>query len=223
MTLLPIDLVLRNITVEIGDTIDYMAFNSITAAGNNSYFVIQGSVSGGGSGGGNVTMQTGNYISLLPGFHAQTGCSFGAFIDNPALSDEESFTDPLTLYNEPYGDGTEADVEDSDSLNKTKGTTKDAKEPIPTVFSCDQNLPNPFNMNTTIRYGLPKNSNVSLCIYNLAGQKVQTLVDAQESAGFKSVRWDGKNSSGTEVPQGIYFYVFKAGDFTKHSKMIVVR
>jgi hypothetical protein len=97
------------------------------------------------------------------------------------------------------------------------------KKNAPKVFSCAQNYPNPFNINTTIRYGLPKSSKVCLEVYNLAGQKIQTLVDAEQSAGYKTASWDGRTSSGKEVPQGIYFYVFKAGDFAKNYKMIVIR
>jgi hypothetical protein len=205
---LPMDLVLQNITVEIDTTKFYQAYNSITAAGDSTYFLIKGN----GSTGGNVTMQTGNYISLLAGFYAQTGCSFSAYIENPVLSDEE-ITGPLALNYEPDSNSVETKIED-----------KKEKEPIPKVFSCSQNSPNPFNINTTIRYGLPKSSKVSLCIYNLVGQKVQTLVDANESAGYKSVSWDGRTSSGKDAPQGIYFYKFQAGnDFEKTYKMIVVK
>ncbi len=218
VSVLPADLVLQNITVEIDETETYQAFRSITSAGDNTYFVIEGN----GSTGGNVTMFTstslmGNYISLLPGFDAQEGCSFDAYIGNPILSDENNSV-PLAINYEP--DSTEGTLSDS---NIVELSSKE-EEPIPTVFSCMQNTPNPFMSNTTIKYGLPKNcDNVNLTVFNLAGQAVKTLVNGQESAGFKSVSWNGKNSAGMQVPQGVYFYVFKTDDFEKHHKMILLK
>jgi hypothetical protein len=214
MTLSPIDLVLQNITVELYETINYGASNSITAAGDNTYFVIEGS----GSAGGNVSMKTGNYISLLPGFEAQEGCSFDAYIYNPILSDE-SITGPLAF--DYQSENTTETTSDSTTVELS---SEDKKESIPTVFSCAQNYPNPFIRNTTIKYGLPKNcDNVKLTIFNLAGQAVKTLVNGQQSAGFKSVRWDGTNSAGVQVPQGIYFYVFRADNFEDHRKMVLLK
>ncbi len=210
MILLPIDLVLQNITVGIDSTKDYVAYNSITAAGDTTYFIIEGN----GSTGGNVTMQTGNHISLLPGFETQTGCSFQAYINNPVLSDEH-ITDPLDIKYKPDSSSKGGEI--------AEGNSKETKESIPKVFSCAQNYPNPFTLSATIKYGLPKDANVSLEIYNLAGQKVKTLVNVRQSAGFKSVKWDGKNSAGTQVPQGVYFSVFKAADFEKHHKMILLK
>ena len=65
--------------------------------------------------------------------------------------------------------------------------------------------PNPFNMNTQISYSLPEASHVSLVVYNVAGQKVRTLVNAFEAAGYKTVTWNGANQSGENVASGLYF------------------
>ena len=129
--------------------------------------------------------------------------------ENPGLSDE-NIADSLTLHYELDGNSKEAEI-------------KDKKEPIPTVFSCVQNNPNPFVKSTIINYGLPKDSDVILTVFNLAGQAVKTLINGQQSAGFRSVSWDGTNNAGVQVPQGVYFYVFKAGDYTKHHKMILLK
>ena len=213
-TLAPIDLALQDVTVEMDDTNNYVASNSITAAGNSTYFVIEGN----GSDGSNVTMEAGNYISLLPGFEAQEGCFFNAYIDNLGLSDER-ITEPLAF--DYRSDNTTETTSDSTAVELS---SKETKESIPKVFSCAQNYPNPFMRNTTIKYGLPKNcDNVNLTIFNLAGQAVKTLVNEQQSAGFKSVRWNGENSAGVQVPQGIYFYVFKADDFEDHRKMVLLK
>jgi hypothetical protein len=217
----PTHLVLKNITVGIDKSIGYQASDTITAAGESSYFTIEGN----DWIGGNVRMSAGDIIYLKPGFHAQKGCYFHTSIDK-LLKPLRGGGTPRTLASLSKASRALTIIPQSEKdSSKTSAETasEKTKELIPTVFSCTQNLPNPFNINTTIKYGLPKSSDVSLCVYNLTGQKVQTLVDAQQSAGYKSVAWDGKNSAGQEVPRGIYFYVFKAGDFTKHSKMIVVR
>ncbi len=204
------DLILRGITVGIDETEEYKASNSITAAGEGSFFGILGN----GLDGGKVTMEAGNFISLLPGFEAQEGCSLHSYID---LSFKTNSSKALT------GSLPSDTTEKGTILTSAETEKKEIKEVIPKVFNCAQNYPNPFGGSTTIKYGLPEASKVNLEIYNLAGQKIRTLVSGQESAGFKRVSWDGKNSAGTQVPQGVYFYVFRAGDYTKHHKMILLK
>jgi hypothetical protein len=96
---------------------------------------------------------------------------------------------------------------------------------LPNIYSLDQAYPNPFNPNTTIRYQLPENSNVSLKVYNTLGQHVVTLNDKVESAGFKSVEWNASN-----VASGVYFYRLEATSvsdpgktFRQVKKLLLVR
>jgi len=96
-------------------------------------------------------------------------------------------------------------------------------EEIPTVYSLSQNKPNPFAGGTTIEYGLPKAGNVEIVVYNAAGQKVRTLVSAEEKAGYHKVSWDVTNDSGAKVGGGIYFYKITAGEFTSLKKLILLR
>ncbi|GEM_PF-3119147 len=90
-------------------------------------------------------------------------------------------------------------------------------EQLPTEFSLSQNYPNPFNPTTTIKYALPQDSYVSLEVYNLRGQKVTTLVNGKEDAGYKIVQWDASNYA-----SGIYFYKLTAGErvFTKRMTLL---
>jgi photosystem II stability/assembly factor-like uncharacterized protein len=82
--------------------------------------------------------------------------------------------------------------------------------PIQEAFSLSQNYPNPFNPTTTIFYSLPKQSTVSLKIVNVIGQEVKTLVNDVQTSGFYEAAWDGRNSAGTSVASGLYFYRLEA-------------
>lgn len=72
---------------------------------------------------------------------------------------------------------------------------------IPQGFSLDQNFPNPFNPTTTIKFGLPEESVVSLKIYDVLGREVVTLVNNELSAGYYNYNW---NASG--LSSGMYIY-----------------
>ncbi len=81
---------------------------------------------------------------------------------------------------------------------------------VPGSFVLSQNYPNPFNPSSTIRYGLPNSATVRLVVYNQLGQEVVTLASGIQNAGTHEVRWDGRNSAGTQVGSGVYFYRLEA-------------
>ena len=85
------------------------------------------------------------------------------------------------------------------------------------------NYPNPFNPLTSITYGIPINTSVSLKIYSLFGKEISTLVNEVKTRGEYSVQWDAKNSLGDKVPSGIYFYKLVTRDFTQTKKMILLK
>jgi len=90
-------------------------------------------------------------------------------------------------------------------------------------FSVAQNYPNPFNLETQFSLSLPAESKVSFVIYNIAGQRVKTLVNDQMSAGTHTINWDGTNENGNVVSSGIYFYKVVAGDIVTTKKMILMK
>jgi len=94
---------------------------------------------------------------------------------------------------------------------------------VPTDFFVSQNYPNPFNPTTLITFGLPKDGNIRVEVYNLLGQRVRTLLQGQEKAGYKTVKWDGKDDAGKGVSSGIYFYKVEAGNFHETKKMTLLR
>ena len=94
---------------------------------------------------------------------------------------------------------------------------------LPDHYSLSQNYPNPFNATANVEFSLPKNCHVKLTIYNIVAQKVTVLIDDYLSAGRKSVKWDGKDDQGEEMPSGAYFYKIKAGEFTDSKKMVILK
>jgi hypothetical protein len=94
---------------------------------------------------------------------------------------------------------------------------------IPSEFGLYQNCPNPFSGSTEIRYRLHMACAVRLAIYDLVGRSVRTLVEDLESAGDKTVTWDGKNDEGSEVAGGVYLYRLEAGSQTEMLKMVYLK
>ena len=83
-------------------------------------------------------------------------------------------------------------------------------------FTLNQNYPNPFNPSTRISFSLPENSFVTLKVYDVLGNEVETLVNRELSAGSYEVEFISEN-----VTSGVYFYNLTAGKFSKTMKMIL--
>ena len=94
---------------------------------------------------------------------------------------------------------------------------------IPDIYSLHQNYPNPFNPITTIKYDLPEDSFVELIVYDLMGNVILNLVNKEESAGYKLIKWDGNNAKGTPASAGVYFYKIQTESFIKTKKMILLK
>jgi len=98
-----------------------------------------------------------------------------------------------------------------------QGVEDKESEILPGYF-CLSNYPNPFNTSTIINYQLPIDACVKLDIYNLLGEKVASLADKRQQAGYKSVNWDAQ-----EVSSGLYFYKLTAGDYSETKRMMLVK
>jgi hypothetical protein len=85
-----------------------------------------------------------------------------------------------------------------------------AGESSPDRYSLSQNYPNPFNPTTTIGFALPRDSRVTIRVYNLLGEEVSTVYEGDLAAGYGSVEWDGRSSSGTTLASGVYYYRIEA-------------
>ena len=85
------------------------------------------------------------------------------------------------------------------------------------------NYPNPFDEATTLEYTLSREREVTMQVYNVLGQWVETLVDSRTSAGVHTVTWDGTNRYGDRVGSGVYFVRMEAGSTTETQKVVLVR
>ncbi|MFC1800210.1 FlgD immunoglobulin-like domain containing protein, partial [Candidatus Eisenbacteria bacterium] len=94
---------------------------------------------------------------------------------------------------------------------------------MPLMFALRGNSPNPFTGSTEIHFDVPRDASVSLRIYNIQGQMVQTLVDGSVSAGRHSETWDGLDSQGRKVSTGVYFCEMQSGSFVATSKLMISR
>ena len=97
-------------------------------------------------------------------------------------------------------------------------------EIIPQEYALEQNYPNPFNPETKIKFSLPETSEVQLLVYNILGEVVSELINAQKDPGFYHITWNAAN-----ISSGIYFYVLSAKskesarDFREVKKMILIK
>lgn len=94
---------------------------------------------------------------------------------------------------------------------------------VPDAYSLSQNYPNPFNPSTTIEYRLAKPGYVKLVLLNLMGQRVATLVDAQQVAGTHRVTVDFSQVDTRKLASGIYLYRLEAGDFVDVKKLVLTK
>ena len=101
---------------------------------------------------------------------------------------------------------------------KEAGGTTGVKEQKPTEFALQQNYPNPFNPTSVIEYSLPRSSHVLLELYNLLGQKIETLVNDVKAPGFYQVEVNGAH-----LASGVYIYRLTAGQKTFVRKMALVK
>jgi len=106
-----------------------------------------------------------------------------------------------------------------------------ADEPVSTVPLQNQllqNYPNPFNPGTRIPFMIAENEDVTISIYNLAGQKIRsihlgTINGGKYLSDGKAVYWDGKNSAGNTVASGFYFYELRSDSFCKVRRMLLLK
>ena len=105
-----------------------------------------------------------------------------------------------------------------------KPLTKGDRGFVPDKYVLDQNYPNPFNPTTSIGFGVPEDSHISLSIYNILGEEIHTLINDQfMRAGYQTIMWNARAVNGDRVPSGVYFVLMRSGSFMQTKKMILLK
>ena len=91
-------------------------------------------------------------------------------------------------------------------------------EVVPAQFELSQNYPNPFNPSTTIRFSLPKETQLKIKIYNMLGELVETLAEGNYEAGYHKVTFNASS-----LPSGAYIYRIESDAFVQVKKMILLK
>ena len=103
-------------------------------------------------------------------------------------------------------------------LVETEVTSNEQSTLIPESYLIEQNYPNPFNPVTSIQYGIPVDSQLTIEVYNVLGKKVATLVNGYQKAGYYTVEFNAFN-----VSSGIYLYKITTPTYSKTLKMLLVK
>ena len=85
-------------------------------------------------------------------------------------------------------------------------------------FSLKQNYPNPFNPITRICYSIPEISNVTITVFDILGNEIETVVNEDKPVGTYEITWNAAN-----LPSGIYFYRLQSGEFVETKKMVLMK
>jgi hypothetical protein len=160
-------------------------------------------------------------VSLSSAVHSRHGDVTGDLLRSDDASAELVPGEWIDLYFEffvPVMSGYSRDVIIISEGYYRRMTTTHENEPHGQEPSLSNNYPNPFNPVTEMTYTLPQKCHVTIEIFNLLGQKVVTLVDEEQCAGHKSVRWDA-----SAFASGFYFYSLRAGDFVQMKKMLFMK
>ena len=125
-------------------------------------------------------------------------------------------TEPLKILIDNDNDGT---IDDSILVDNQPTDVKDIySSNTPNNYSLSQNYPNPFNPTTTITFDIPKQSHVTLIVYNILGQKITTLINETKQAGTYREIFDASS-----LPSGVYVYRLMADEFSSTKKMLLLK
>ena len=147
---------------------------------------------------------------------AGTGFRVGSY-NNTVVSQLCGNLDEFRLYNRAVS-ATEIGATWNHELPYTVVGIEPGSNNVPDKYTLLQNYPNPFNPTTTIKYGLIKQTNVELTVYDALGRLIKTLVKGNQSAGYHEVTFNGQ-----ELSSGVYYYRITAGEFSEVKKMVLIK
>ncbi|MCK4578691.1 MAG: T9SS type A sorting domain-containing protein [Candidatus Marinimicrobia bacterium] len=94
---------------------------------------------------------------------------------------------------------------------------------LPSAYALHQNYPNPFNPTTTIRFDLPRATDIHIVVYDLLGREVVRLLNQHLEPGFHELIWNGKDRTGRHLPSGMYIVLMATPEFRKSIKMVLLK
>ena len=212
-----------------GDDVAVSQGSTLTVAYTNAEEVIAGT--------GNLSVDplfanpgAGDYHLRSSGgrWDALAGSGTGAWVADPDNSPVIDAGDPASSYaRESVPNGAQA------NMGAYGNTAQASRSPLTTAVVTDAdvpqnfvlypNYPNPFNPATMIRYAVARPTNVVVAIYNLAGQRIRTLVSGAHPAGVYEIAWDGKDAARHTVASGVYVYQIEADSFIRTRTMVLLR
>jgi hypothetical protein len=159
------------------------------------------------------------YRSTSPGLSPQPEY-FLAFSEDTLFVDQNVPTSALYYVVTAYD--VHANQSGPSSEISVGATTGIGNTPALTALTVLQNHPNPFSATTDFEIGLPKSSDVSVEVFDVAGRKVSTLHVAGVK-GWQRVAFSARDESGRSLASGVYFYRVKAAGATVTNKMVITR
>jgi hypothetical protein len=143
-------------------------------------------------------------VGFVPGKGSSTEISYYSFSDQPGLNGVHYIYYRLK----------QVDFDGTFSYSNVVNISYD----VPAEFVLNQNYPNPFNPTTKITYFVPKESFISIKVYDFLGREVKTLANENQTTGSYDVVFDASN-----LPSGTYFCTMIAGSFSDIKKMIILK
>ena len=101
-------------------------------------------------------------------------------------------------------------------VGKNTTTAINTLKTEPTGFSLEQNYPNPFQNETTVKFKIPKQQKVTLSIFDVSGKAINVLINETLNPGDYKVNFSAKN-----LPSGVYYYQLRTGEFLDTKKFII--
>jgi hypothetical protein len=83
-------------------------------------------------------------------------------------------------------------------------------------------VPNPFRLETAIRFSVAEAGTVELAVFDVAGRRVRALVSGFQGTGEHAARWDGRDDAGRRVAPGVYFCRLRMQEITRSTRVIVL-
>ena len=120
------------------------------------------------------------------------------------------------------GQASDGEVEDYE-VEVELDLTDAPADALPNRYGLRQNIPNPFNPKTLIRFELPRAGEVTIEVFDVDGRTLRVLLSGSLPAGYHEVSWDGRDTSGRGLPTGVYLYRLRANGYSETRKMLLLQ